>query len=118
MVGITQRHSRERNSLKDILPSEAARLNDNEIIAVSRICINKRIMQIRHFPNSVNLNVARILFNALRKARELERSRTGSIEYIKLTVGEAKRAFYPLEKMPSNSIKLVAEVDYCSEFEP
>lgn len=108
---VRQRYNRERNSLKDILPSEAARLNDDEIIAVSRICINKRIMEIRLLPNSENLSIARILCNALRKARGLERNRTGSVAYIKLTVGEAKMAFNPLDKMPSNSIKLVAEIE-------
>ena len=107
---VRQRYIRERDSLKDISPSDAARLNDNDIIAVSRICVNKRILETRHIPNSENLNITRVLGNALRKTRGLERNRTGSVAYIRLTVGEAKMAFNPLDKMPANSIKLVAEV--------
>lgn len=108
---VKQWNNRERNSLIDILPSDAAKLNDDVIIAVSRICVNKRIMEIRHLSKQENPDVEKLLSKALSKARGLERNRTGSVAYIKLTVGEAKIAFNPLEKMPSNSIKLVAEIE-------
>lgn len=95
-------------SMRRILPSDIENMDEDEVIVVSRICINKRLMELKISSNPYDQQAAKILVHALSEARNHERKRSGSVANVRMTVGDLKKAFIPLKKLSINSLKTVS----------
>lgn len=98
----------ERVLMRRIHPSDIESMEDDEVVVVSRICVNKRLMEVKMSSNPLDQQVAKILAQALSDVRNHERKRSGSVANVRMTVGDLKKAFIPLKKLPINSLKTVS----------
>lgn len=97
----------ERILMRRILLSDIENMDDDEVVVVSRICVNKRLMEVKLSSNPCDQQAAKILVKTLSKVRNHERKRSGSVANVKMTVGDLKKAFTPLGKLSVNSLKTV-----------
>ncbi len=97
----------ERNLLKVVQPSELMKMNDNTMVAVNRVCVNRQLLKIRK-SSSADLDAQRILIEALKSTRQRERKRSGSIATVTISVGDLKKAFKHFDELPNNSIRVVS----------
>lgn len=105
---VKQSTVRERIPMRRLLPSDIENMDEDEIIVISRICVNKRLMEVKVSSNPCDQQAAQILVKALSEVRNHERRRSGSVANVKMTVGDLKKAFIPLKKLPINSLKIVS----------
>ena len=97
----------ERNLLKVVQPSEVMKMNDNTMVAVNRVCVNRQLLKIRK-SSSADLVAQEILVEALKLTRQRERKRSGSIATVTISVGDLKKAFKRVDELPHNSIRVVS----------
>lgn len=97
----------ERILMRRILLSDIENMDDDEVVAVSRICVNKRLMEVKVSSEPRDKQATKILVKALSEVRNHERKRSGSVANVKMTVGDLKKAFTSLGKLPINSLKTV-----------
>lgn len=98
----------ERVLMRHIPHSEIENMNDDEIVVVSRICVNKRLMKVKLSSNPCDQQAAKILFKTLSEVRNHERNRSGSVANVKMTVGDLKKAFTSHGKLSVNYSKTVS----------
>lgn len=96
----------ERNLLKVVKPSEIMKMNDNTLVAINRVCVNRQLLKIRK-SSSADLDAQRILIEALKSTRQRERKRSGSIANVTISVGDLKKVFKRVDELPNNSIRVV-----------
>lgn len=97
----------ERILMRRILLPDIENMDDDEVVVVSRICVNKRLMEVKLSSNPCDQQAAKILVKTLSEVRNHERKRSGSVANVKMTVGDLKKAFTPLGKLSVNSLKTV-----------
>ena len=84
----------ERILMRRILLSDIENMDDDEVVVVSRICVNKRLMEVKLSSNPCDQQAAKILVKTLSEVRNHERKRSGSVANVKMTVGDLKKSFY------------------------
>ncbi len=97
----------ERDLMRCIPPSDVEKMDEDKIVVVSRICVNKRLMEIKISSNPNDQKSAEPLIKALNEARSHERKRSGSVSNVRMTVGDLKKAFISLKNLPANSLKIM-----------
>lgn len=97
----------EKLPMRRILPKEIENMSEDKVVVVSRICINKRLMEVKVSFDPDDQQAAEILIKALNEVRRREKKRSGSVANVKMTVGDLKKAFTSLNDLPANSLKVM-----------
>ena len=91
--------------MKEIVaPSEVVKMNDSEFLNVNRIIVNARLVELRLTHS--NSEGKEILLRAL-KSEEKDVNGSKKFTDVKMNVGDIKRVWPNIEKLPKNTFKVL-----------
>lgn len=87
-----------------VAPSKVVKMNDSEILNVNRIIVNARLVELRLTHS--NSEGKEILLRAL-KSEEKDVNVSKKFTDVKMKVGDIKRVWPNIEKLPKNTFKVL-----------
>lgn len=88
--------------LEKISPADVISLNDDAEIVVNRVRINSRLVKL-DMENNADEEILKIIRAAIENIMRHEKSRKCIAHGAKMSVGDVKKIFPNIEKMPHNS---------------
>ena len=87
-----------------VAPSEVVKMNDSEVLNVNRIIVNARLVELRLTHS--NSEGKEILLKSL-KSEEKDVNGSKKFTDVKMKVGDIKRVWPNIEKLPKNTFKVL-----------
>lgn len=87
-----------------VAPSEVVKMNNSEVLNVNRIIVNARLVELRLTHS--NSEGKEILLRAL-KSEEKDVNGSKKFNDVKMKVGDIKRVWPNIEKLPKNTFKVL-----------